>query len=363
MIDFGNGQPSLSSLPMAALRIATEDCLARGDASLLQYGENQGDAAFRASLAAFLTRRYAWPVHAEHLMVTAGASQALDLVCTRFTKPGDTILVEEPTYFLALEVFRDHGLKVVGIPIDGEGMRIDALEDALQRHTPALLYTIPSFQNPTGTTMSASRRAALIAISRAHDLLIVADEVYHLLDFGVAPPRPLASYAESARVLSLGSFSKVCAPGLRLGWIHGAPDRLDTLMRSGLVQSGGGLNPFTSGVVRSLLDLGLADTTLDALRAVYAERSAVLCGALREQLPAVTFVEPRGGYFVWVALPNAMPAAALLPRAKAAGVTFHPGGRFVSRDGFAHAMRLSFAHYDAPTLVEGVERLARAMAE
>ena len=362
-IDFGNGQPSLSLLPTASLRTAAEHCLARNDASLLQYGENQGDAAFRASLAAFLTRRYAWPVHAEHLMVTAGASQALDLVCTRFTKPGDTIFVEEPTYFLALEVFRDHGLHVVGIPIDGEGLRLDALDDALTRHTPALLYTVPSFQNPTGTTMSASRRDALIAISRAHDLLIVADEVYHLLDFGDAPPRPLASYAESARVLSFGSFSKICAPGLRLGWIHSAPDLLDTLMRSGLVQSGGGLNPFTSGVVRSLLDLGLADSTLDALRAVYAERSAVLCGALREQLPTATFVEPRGGYFVWVELPSDIHAATLLPRAKAEGVTFHPGGRFVSGDGFAQAMRLSFAHYDAPTLVEGVERLARAIAE
>ena len=141
MIDFGNGQPSLSLLPMAALRIATEDFLARGDASLLQYGENQGVPAFRASLAAFLTRRYAWPVPAEQLMVTAGASQALDLACTCFTKPGDTIFVEEPTYFLALEVFRDHGLTVVGIPIDGEGIRTDALEDALQRHRPALLYT------------------------------------------------------------------------------------------------------------------------------------------------------------------------------------------------------------------------------
>ena len=212
-----------------------------------------------------------------------------------------------------------------------------------------------------GATMSAARREALIAISRAHNLLIMADEVYHLLDFGDAPPRPLAAYAHDARVLSFGSFSKICAPGLRLGWIHSAPDLLGALMTSGLVQSGGRLNPFTSGVVRSLLDLGLADTTLDALRAVYTERSAVLCRALPEQVSTAMFVEPRGGYFVWTELPNDMHAAARLPRAKSEGDTFHPGGRFISRDGFAPAMRLSFAHYDAPTLVEGVERLARAM--
>jgi DNA-binding transcriptional MocR family regulator len=358
-IDFGNGQPSLSLLPTAAVRTATEDCLARGDASLLQYGENQGDAAFRASLAAFLTRRYAWSVQAEHLMVTTGASQALDLVCTRFTKPGDTIFVEEPTYFLALEVFRDHGLQVVGIPIDDEGLRTDALEDALTRHTPILLYTVPSFQNPTGTTLSATRREALIAISRAHDLLIVADEVYHLLDFGAAPPRPLASYAESARVLSFGSFSKICAPGLRLGWIHSAPDLLGTLRRSGLVQSGGGLTPFTSGVVRSVLDLGLADTTLDALRAVYAERSAVLCGALRERLPTATFVEPRGGYFVWVELPQTVDALEVHRLALSHDISLAPGHLFSADRRYRHHLRLNFGHPDNPHIEQALHTIGQ----
>ncbi len=365
MIDFGNGQPSLSLLPVDALRTAADHCLTRGDATLLQYGDDQGDVGFRESLAGFLTRRYATPVSAAHLMVSAGASQALDLVCTRFTRPGDTIFVEEPTYFLALEVFRDHGLQVVGIPIDHDGIRLDALHDALTRYRPALLYTIPSFQNPSGTTMSAARRAQLAEVSRAHDLLIVADEVYHLLDFGTAPPPPLAAYApahaDSARILSLGSFSKICAPGLRLGWIQGGPAILDHLMQSGVVQSGGGLSPFASGVVRSLLDLGLADAGLDVLRRVYAERSAVLCRALREELPVAAFVEPRGGYFVWVQLPSAISASQLLPVAVAFGVSYRAGERFSSRDGFAHALRLSFAHYDQTALMEGVRRLARGV--
>lgn len=373
LIDFGIGQPALSLLPVSALRTAAGHYLALGDANLLQYGKDQGDAAFRASLAAFLTRRYAMPVSAAHLMVSAGASQSLDLICTRFTRPGDTIFVEEPTYFLALELFRDHGLQVVGIPIDDDGLRVELLRDALTRHRPALLYTIPSFQNPSATTMSAARREQLVAISREHDLLIVADEVYHLLDFGAAPPPPLASHGETARVLSLGSFSKICAPGLRLGWMHGAPALLEHLMHSGLVQSGGGLNPFTSGIVRSMIDLGLADTGLDALRRVYREHSAVLCQALRDQLPTVTFNEPRGGYFVWVQLPAHIDAARLRPIAAAEGVTFHPGARFISRDGFAQArfaqarfaqsMRLSFAHYNTTELVEGVRRLARAVAQ
>ncbi len=361
-IDFGNGQPSLSLLPMEALRTAANDCLARGDATVLQYGADEGDAGFRESLAGFLARRYAMPVAVDDLIASAGASQALDLICTRCTRPGDTIFVEEPTYFLALDVFRDHQLNVVGIPIDAEGIRIDALQQALTQHRPSLLYTIPSFQNPTGVTMSAVRREELMAVSRAHDLLIVADEVYHLLDFGVVPPPPLASHVHSARVLSLGSFSKICAPGLRLGWIQGAPALLYHLTQSGVVQSGGGLNPYVSGVMHSMIDLGLADSGLDALRRVYAERSAALCHALRELLPTVSFDEPSGGYFVWVQLPPELSAAALLPLARAEGVTFHPGSRFISRDGFAHTLRLSFAHYDTPVLIEGVRRLARAMA-
>ena len=364
-IDFGNGQPSLSLLPQSAMRTAAEHCLTRGDAALLQYGADQGDDGFRESLAQFLSRRYATPVDATHLMVSAGASQALDLVCARFTKPGDTIFVEEPTYFLALELFRDHGLQVVGIPLDADGMRMDALHDALAQHRPALVYTIPSFQNPTGTTMSAARREQLMEASRAHDLLIVADEVYQLLDFGAPPPPPLAvlatTHTHEARVLSLGSFSKICAPGLRLGWIHGAPALLDIVMRSGVVQSGGGMNPFVSGVMRSMIDLGLADEGLDALRRVYTERSATLCQALRDYVPDAAFIEPRGGYFVWLTLPDGMLASQLQPIAAAEGVTFHAGSRFISRLGFTQTVRLSFAHYAAAELVDGVQRLARAV--
>lgn len=361
VIDFGNGQPSLSLLPVDALRVAADHALAQGDATLLQYGVDPGDEGFRTSLAQFLTRRYAAPVAPSHLIVSAGISQALDLVCTRFTRPGDTIFVEEPTYFLALDIFRDHGLRVVGIPIDDDGLRIDALRIALTQHRAALLYTIPSFQNPSGATMSAERREELITLSREHELLVVADEVYQLLDFGAAPPPPLATYAGADRVLSLGSFSKICAPGLRLGWIHGAPPLLDTLTQSGVVQSGGGLNPFAAGVVKSLIDVGLADTVLNTLRRAHSTRAVALSDALRTQLPHTTFVEPRGGYFVWLQFPSSVSAEKLLITATQHGVTFHPGTRFVCGGAFPHSARLSFAHYNADELVEGVRRLALAI--
>lgn len=359
LIDFGKGQPSLSLLPTEALRTAGSHFLAQQNPRWLRYGDDQGETPFLSALADFLTRRYAMPVSASQLMTTAGNSQALDLCCTLFTKPGDTIFVEAPTYFLALDIFRDHGLRVVGIPIDHEGMQIDALRDALATHQPALLYTIPSFQNPTGITLSAARREQLLAACAAHDVLVVADEVYQLLDFGTPPPPSLAMYASDARVLSLGSFSKICAPGLRLGWIHGAPALLERIMQAGLVQSGGGLNPFTSGVVHSLIILGMADRVLDDLKLVYAERSRVLCAALRDAIPEARFVEPSGGYFVWMQLPG-VSAVELLPVAREARVAFHAGARFATGDQFGDTVRLSFAHYDSDMLRDGVQRLARA---
>jgi DNA-binding transcriptional MocR family regulator len=326
---------------------------------MLQYGADQGNAYFRRALAEFLGRRYETPVNPDALLVTASASQALDLICTRFTKPGDTIFVEEPTYFLALITFRDHGLNVVGIPIDEDGLRMDVLEDALSRHRPVFLYTIPTFQNPSGVTLSAPRREQLKTLSQQHDFLVVADEVYHLLDFGDSPPLPL-SHGDSGRVLSLGSFSKICAPGLRLGWVQAHEMHLESLTQSGLVESGGGLNPFTSAIMRSMLEMGFEDQTLNHLKSAYQHRSAELCDALCRYLPTAAFVEPRGGFFVWVQLPGNRAAADVLVDARKLGVGFQAGSRFGNSSTLARYARLSFAHYESPDLVEGVRRLAVA---
>jgi 2-aminoadipate transaminase len=361
MIDFGVGQPSLSLLPLAMLRQAADHRLSQGNAELLAYGADQGDGRFLGALAQFLSARYRHPVDAKELMITASASQALDLICTRFTKPGDTIFVEQPTYFLALLIFRDHGLNVVGIPMDEHGMLMDALEEALVRHKPTLVYTIPTFQNPSAITMPEERRQQLLMLSAEHDFLVVADEVYQMLDFGGTLPRPLATRVANGRVLSLGSFSKICAPGLRLGWIQTSPVLLDTLLASGVLESGGGLNPFTSGVMHSMIELGLEDQCLDSLRGVYRERCAALSTALRGQLPSCSFVEPEGGFFIWLQLPEGRTVADILEKSREHGVNFQPGTRFAGGGALSNYVRLSFAYYEAAQLVEGVSRLAQVM--
>jgi 2-aminoadipate transaminase len=177
MIHLGIGQPDPSLLPLALMKNAAEHRLSHGDASLLAYGAESGDGYFRLALARFLTAHYHKPVDADDLFVTAGASQGLDLICTLFTKPGETIFVEEPSYFLALNIFRDHGLNIIGLPMDEDGLIIEALEENLTQHHPAFLYTIPTFHNPSGVTLSAARRERLVQLSQEHNLLIVADEV------------------------------------------------------------------------------------------------------------------------------------------------------------------------------------------
>jgi 2-aminoadipate transaminase len=364
MIDFGVGQPSPGLLPLAPLKEAARHRLSSRDASLLAYGAEQGDGYFRLALARFLSEHYQVPVDFENLFITAGASQGLDLICTLFSRPGDTIFVEEPSYFLALRIFADHGLNIVGLPMDAHGLIVDALEEKLSRHPPVFLYTIPTFHNPSSVTLAAERRERLVQLSRQHKLLIVADEVYHLLAYSDFPPRPLASHIDGGSILSLGSFSKIMAPGLRLGWIQAGARLLQRFTSCGLLDSGGGLNPFTSGVMRSAIENGLLENQLTQLKTAYSLRKAAVVETLRDNLPdAVRFVEPRGGFFIWLEFPDGTDTDHLLPAALQQNVGFLPGAKFSVHNGLKNFARLSFSYYDIPELEEGARRLGKVIRE
>ena len=360
MIDFGAGQPSPALLPLALLRKAAANRLDGNDAPFLAYGTNQGDGYFRAALADFLSAHYHAPVDAGQLFVTAGASMGLDLLCTLFARPGDTIFVEEPSYFLALRIFADHNLKIISLPLDAGGLNIEALEEKLIRHRPVFLYTIPTFHNPSSVTLGTDRREKLVDLSRKHDFLIIADEVYHLLNYASEiPPPPLANFIGSDTVLSLGSFSKILAPGLRLGWLQAGPPLINRIIGSGLLDSGGGLNPFTSALVRSALELGLQQTQLTTLKTTYTERKVTLSNALKEYLPdTVRFVEPDGGFFIWLVFPEGVDTEQMRVEARRNNVNYLPGVKFSSRNGLKYCARLSFSYFDVPELEEGARRLA-----
>ena len=363
VIDLGVGQPQLSLLPLERIRLAAEQRFAQGDPIFLQYGAEQGDGYLRMELARFLSQGYGFPVDSQELFITSGASMGLDLICTLYTRAGDTVFVEEPSYFLALRIFADHHLQPVAIPVDENGLIVAALEEALAHHRPAFLYTIPSFQNPSGYSLSQERRARLAALSLEYDFLIVADEVYHFLSYAAQPPKAFAGYISQGNILSVGSFSKILAPGLRLGWVQTDPQRVKGLAGSGLLDSGGGLNPFTSAIVRGVLESDGLQENIAELRATYGARVKAMAEALQKYLPQVTYQVPQGGYFFWVRLPEGIDAEALMARAEKHKVSYRPGKLFSSQDGLCEYARLCFAFYDAEQLEQGVERLKLALEE
>lgn len=363
-INFGIGQPSEDLLPVGLLRTAAEGFFSRATPQELNYGERQGDAAFREALAGFLSTEHGAETRADSLFVTAGNSQALDFVCSMFTRPGDTVIVEEPSYFLAFRIFEDHGLNILPVPLDDHGMDIDQLETLLTRTKPALLYTIPSFQNPGGQSMNAERRQRLAQLSRQHDFIVAADEVYQMLWYAQPPPPALGTLVEQGNILSLGSFSKILAPGLRLGWIQTSPSLMDRLLDSGVVNSGGSFNHFTSLVVREALDRGMQKSFVGQLRAAYSRRVDVMDASLQEHFSGMArWRKPGGGYFFWLEFAEGIDTTALRAAADRFQTGFQPGRNSSSRGALNNCLRLSFAHYGEDQIREGIARLARLFGE
>lgn len=352
-LDLGIGQPDPAFLPIALFEQL------RADPMSLAYGAPAGDGRFRTALASWLTEHYPVSVAADNLLITNGSTNALDRICASFARPGDTVLVDDPTYFIARSLLADHELTLVPIPRDDDGPDPEALSALIDQHKPAFCYCIPTFHNPTGHTLSSERRRQLVAVARQSDCLLVADEVYQLLHFETPPPPPLASFDARAPVISIGSFSKILAPGLRLGWIQTNPDLLDKLTQSAVFNSGGGLNPFTSALVQPLLQDGRLNTHLLQLRQQLTCRCQALVTALHQEMgEAIRFTAPQGGYFIWAKLNRSIDSETLLPDAIAAGAGFLPGARFSAEAANHSALRLCFAYYPEEQLVEAVRRLA-----
>jgi len=360
MIDLGVGNPDFSLLPLNMLHRASEACFARKDPTFLQYGTEQGHGYFRLALAEFLSQGYSFPVDFDNLFVNNGISSGLDAICAYFTHPGDTIFVEEPTYFLALRIFADHDLRMVPIQTDENGLIVEDLEEKLAGFHPKFLYTVPTFQNPGGHTLTDERRDRLVALSQEHGFLVVADEVYHFLNYSDKQIKPFAAYTNLETVISLSSFSKILAPGLRLGWMQAHPNNIKRLTSSGLLDSGGGLNPFTSAIVRELIEAGDLRRNIDTLIATYRSRLKVMDSALRREIPQAEYELPQGGYFFWVRLPG-IDTGKLREDAKKFQVGLRQGALFSSKKGMREYARLCYTFYNEENIEEGVRRLNQCL--
>ncbi|KAL2916569.1 Valine--pyruvate aminotransferase [Polyrhizophydium stewartii] len=436
-VAFEYGAPGPDLLPTQLLAAAAQHRLSQPDAhTSLQYGPVLGDLRFRRELAAFLTRQYGResnPVVAENLCITNGASQSFSNLITLFAGPDTTIYIENPTYFLAIRVLEDHGIPrsdLVAVPVDANGIRVDVLEQRLQQAKPAkhrqspeqpaphpkrfanVLYLVPTYSNPTGATLPLERRRALVKLAREHDMLVICDDIYQMLHFeeplaeagsvelprgSLPPPRIVAldpaldpESSEFGNIVSNGSFSKLLAPGLRVGWTEAPRGITRQLERSGLMYSGGCPSHLTSTLVLSALELGLVDPHVAMLRRVYAQRCGALCRALAANLPAgCEFALPSGGFFVWIKVelrpplstsdlarflvesadlapqPDgvwaAVPGAQSPIRAERVSVT--PGNAFSTNGSHGSWLRLSFAMHNEDRLVEGAMRLCRVLQQ
>ncbi len=362
-VNFGVGQPSMDLLPVDLIQQATKDFFSHAQSAEINYGPLAGDIRTLEALAEFLSRHYDCGVSPEQLMMTGGNSQALDFLASQLLNPGDVVLVEEPSYFLAFQIFRDHGATLVGIPVDDDGINIEFLESALQYHSPKLLYTIPCFHNPCGHTLSPTRRQQLVKLAQQHDFVIVADEPYHLLRYEDTSPPPFGAYWESEVVFSLGSFSKILAPGMRLGWIQSSPQKIERLLATGVLNSGGNFNHIAGHIVRHAITLGLLEQHLNHTVEVLTRRATAMDNALRKHMSHLcSWRKPKGGYFFWLQLAAGVDTRLLRDVAIAHKTGFQPGPVFSSNNGLENYLRLSFAHYSSQQIEVGIQRLAGAVA-
>ena len=367
IIEFTWGHPDLALFPTDELARAATLALSRDDRAELCYGAVQGPGSLIRQLCTWLGQAEGQAIPQERMFIAGGLSQGLDLLCTLYTRPGDAILVDSPTYHLALRVFRDHGMELIPVAGDADGLRPDAVADALARlqreHRQArFLYLVPNFGNPTGATLPLARREAIAALAQDAGLTILEDDVYRHLWFDALPPPALSDLAPD-HVIRLGSFSKLLAPGLRVGWLIAPPAVVRRCADSGLLDSGGGASHFAAHVVAAFMELGGFAAHVEMLCAAYRERRDILCDALARHLPAgCQWQAPGGGFFVWVRLPEGVDSVELLPRAEAAGVSYVPGSRFCADGGCSGYIRLAFTLLSPAEMEEGARRLWKLLS-
>jgi 2-aminoadipate transaminase len=357
-IFFGGGVPPTDMIPIERLRAGAERAWDDG-ADILLYGEVRGYRPLRDLIVARMAVRGA-TVDPADVLITNGAQQGIDLVARVFVDPGDLVLTEAPTFMDALRVFRSHDAEPIGVPVDDEGLRVDALAAILDRlpKRPKFLYTVPTYQNPMGVTMSIGRRGALIDLMRERKILIVEDDPYGELSFDGAPQPHLK--ALDPEVIFLGTFSKILAPGLRVGWVASSPR-----LREGFFNVKEGTDIHNERVMtRAVFHAadGFLDDHVAASREVYRRRRDAMLGALERFMPeGVHWTVPKGGFFLWVTLPVGIDTDAMLPAAADRGVIYLPSSWFYPDRSWTRSMRLNFSSQPEDRIVEAMERLAETI--
>lgn len=363
------GHPDLATLLTSKLLNAMQHVISSPQFSTaLQYGAAQGTQSLINFLIEKINREQNLSIQSGNLMVVAGSTNAVDMLTRLYARPGGVVLVEAPTYVDAIHVFRDHQIELCSIPMDEDGLIPSALEKQLAQlrssgKIPSFLYTVPNFHNPTGSTSSAARRSEIISIASRYGLLIVEDDVYRDLSFEDTAPASFYALTRGKQVLSIGSFSKTLAPGLRLGWLLGSEEAIQRCANCGTAQMGGGANPFTAHIVAEYCRSGHWEKHISHVQTLYKMRRDLALAALDRYMPSdVKWTHPAGGFFIWLTLPRRIFAQRVNQLALQEGVSVATGeGFFVNPSDGEHNLRLAYSFASPNDIDKGIRILAQVI--
>jgi 2-aminoadipate transaminase len=367
IISFAGGLPAPELFPVGDLARAAGEILAADGPASLQYGVTEGHLPLRQWICRHLASVEGIEAAPEQVLVTSGSQQGLDLAAKVLIDPGDTVVVENPAYLGALQAFQSYQADVVGVPGDDEGIRPDELARTLAAlpRPPKLLYLIPNFQNPTGTSLSAGRRAQVVEIAAAHGVPILEDDPYGRLRYSGVDLPALSSLPGARDSVYLGTSSKILAPGLRVAWLVARNRTFFERVVAAKQAADLHTSSFTQRVMcRYVLEPGAVEGHIVRLRAAYAARRAAMLDALERHLPAgCSWTRPDGGLFLWVRLPPFLDATKLLAVAAARNVAFVPGEPFWVGSPARNTLRLNFSNATAERIEEGIRRLGAVIVE
>lgn len=360
LISFAQAVPAAETFPVRDLGRAIQHALR--DPAALGYGPTQGEISLREAVATWLLDRNV-VTSPDNVLITTGAQQGVSLVLRAFVRQGDVVLVEEPTYLGFIEQATALGVRLIGVPIDEQGMRIDALAHVLREYKPRLLYTVPTYHNPTGVCLAPERQTALLRLAHEHKLTILEDDVYGPLGYDGPPPLPLKSRDTSGRVIHLGSFSKILTPGLRLGYLVAQEDHLGPLLaakRSADLHC----SPLLQRALADYLGRGQLASHLRSVRELYRERRDTMKKALQRFCPPeVQWTTPSGGLCFWLALPSGINGADVYTEAIERGVGVTLGSVFFPQPPRSAHLRLCFAAQPPEAIERGISILGGLLSD
>ncbi|MGK5679908.1 PLP-dependent aminotransferase family protein [Actinoplanes sp. URMC 104] len=367
VVSLAGGSPYIAALPLDAVGEMLNQLAAEQGASSLQYGIGQGTVDLRERICEVMALSGIHGASPDDVVVTVGGQQALDLLARLFLDPGDVVLAEGPSYVGALGVFQAAQAQVMHVPMDDEGLIPAALEEAIAAaersgRRAKFLYTIPTFQNPAGVTLTDERREQVLDICERAGLLVVEDDPYGMLSFEGEAPLPLRARRREG-VFYVSTFSKTFAPGLRVGWIlapHAVREKLVMMSEANVLCP----SAFAQGAVTQYLSTMPWREQIKVYREIYRERRDAMLDALRDRMPpGTTWTHPTGGLFVWATLPEGLDSKAMMPRAIAARVAYVPGTGFYADGTGTSNMRLNFSFSSPERIREGIRRLSGVMEQ